>query len=109
MFNMTIISSDSNVAPVKAVLFDLDDTLLDHQHCNRVGLAAVQQKYQCWREKPLEELERENLRLLNELHDKFLRGIYSLDEARAERFHQLFELCGEKVPHAVATAAFACF
>ena len=106
---MTIISSDSNVTPVKAVLFDLDDTLLDHQHCNRIGLAAVQQKYQCWREKPLEELERENLRLLNDLHDKFLRGIYSLDQARVERFSKLFALCDQEVTHAVATTASTYF
>ena len=106
---MTIIPSDSKMTPVKAVLFDLDDTLLDHQHSNRIGLATAQQKYQCLREKRLEELERENLNLLNDLHDKFLRGIYSLDEARVERFRKLFALCDEEVTHAVATTAFKCF
>jgi FMN phosphatase YigB (HAD superfamily) len=62
----------ANRLSVKAVLFDLDDTLFDHQYSSRNGLAAVQQTYPCFQQKTLEELEHNHLQLLNHLHPKVL-------------------------------------
>lgn len=101
---------NSSSHKVRAVLFDLDDTLLDHQHCNRVALMAVRQNHRCFGAKSVSEIERENLRLLNEFHDKFLRGVYTLDEARRERFRRLFRFCGEEVSSDdVILSAVGCF
>jgi putative hydrolase of the HAD superfamily len=98
-----------NRPSVKAVLFDLDDTLFDHRHSSRNGLAAVQESYLCFRKKTLDELERDHLLLLNDLHSKVLQGVLSLEEARMERFRKLFLKCGEDVPAATAEAAAASY
>jgi len=87
---------------VAAVLFDLDDTLFDHRHSCRSGLAAVQQNFQRLQEIPLDELERDYMALLEELHPKVLQGVIPLEEARVERFRQLFLQAGEEVPPAKA-------
>ncbi len=49
---------------MKAVLFDLDDTLFDHKHSRLKGLEALQKKFQKLRAVSLEELEEEHERLL---------------------------------------------
>jgi putative hydrolase of the HAD superfamily len=49
---------------MKAVLFDLDDTLFDHKHSRLKGLEALQKKYQKLSAVPIEELEEEHERLL---------------------------------------------
>jgi putative hydrolase of the HAD superfamily len=49
---------------MKAVLFDLDDTLFDHKHSRLKGLEAIQKKFQKLKAVPLEELEEEHGRLL---------------------------------------------
>lgn len=52
------------VSLMKAVLFDLDDTLFDHKHSRLKGLEALQKKYSKLRAVSLEELEEEHDRLL---------------------------------------------
>jgi putative hydrolase of the HAD superfamily len=89
---------------VRAVLFDLDDTLFDHRHSWQSGLAAVQQNFQGLQKIPLDELEREYAALLEELHWKVLQGVVSLEKARVERFHRLFSQVGEDV--SLSTAEF---
>jgi HAD superfamily hydrolase (TIGR01549 family) len=54
-----------SVSLMKAVLFDLDDTLFDHQHSRLKGLEALQKKYQKLEAVPLEELDEEHERLLS--------------------------------------------
>jgi HAD superfamily hydrolase (TIGR01549 family) len=49
---------------MKAVLFDLDDTLFDHKHSRLKGLEAIQKKFQKLSAVPIEELEEEHERLL---------------------------------------------
>ncbi len=49
---------------MKAVLFDLDDTLFDHKHSRLKGLEALQKKFQKLRAVSIEELEEEHERLL---------------------------------------------
>ncbi len=54
----------SVVSLMKAVLFDLDDTLFDHKHSRLKGLEALQKKYAKLRAVSIEELEEEHDRLL---------------------------------------------
>ena len=76
--------------PVKAVLFDLDDTLFDHLYSTRQGLLAVCQAYPCFQRRAFEELFADYTRLLDEIHLSVLEGRLSIDEARRERFRRFF-------------------
>ena len=70
---------------MRAVLFDLDDTLIDFQYSRRYGLRAVQAVLPALAPVPLEELE---LVHDEELHANYLRtlgGGLSDDAARLER------------------------
>ncbi len=93
----------------KAVLFDLDDTLFDHRHSCRCGLAAIQQKFHHLQEIPLDELERDYMELLNELHPMVLQGVLSLEKARVERFHRLFSQAGDNVSLTTARVSAECY
>src|SRR5215204_4842069 len=81
--------------PLKAVLFDLDDTLFDHRHSSRRGLELVYAQYHCFQSTSFEAFETEHHELLEKLHLEFLRRAMTLDEVRGERFRQLFTLYGE--------------
>ena len=72
---------------LKAVLFDLDDTLFDHRHSSRSALSILQAEYS--REigdVNMDELEKVNLDILNRVHVEVLAGTLSPDEAREKRF-----------------------
>ena len=74
---------------MRVVLFDLDDTLFDHQHCSRAGLLAVQRTYAGRIDVSIDEVESAYSRLLEQWHEKVLDGSISIDEARIERFRVL--------------------
>ncbi len=80
---------------LKAVLFDLDDTLFDHRHSSRSGLSVLQREFPDHIGKiPLDELERTNLEILNAVHVEVLAGALTPDEARAKRFGKLLRSYG---------------
>lgn len=79
----------------RAVLFDLDDTLFDHQYSSREGLAIVHAQYPCFWRVPLVDFFSEYQQLLDEYHARMFQGELSLGEARYERFKQLFARHGE--------------
>lgn len=79
---------------VRAVLFDLDDTLFDHRGCARDALAAVQASHECFRGMAFTELEQAHARFLDELHQDVMIGRVPLDVARNERFRRLFAVAG---------------
>ena len=85
---------------MKAVLFDLDDTLVDHQHSYRSGLAALHEKYAPLRQQTLEALDVVYNQWLETLHVGVLEGRYTLLEARRERFRQIFRHCGATISEA---------
>ena len=74
---------------MSVILFDLDDTLFDHQHCSRAGLVAVQKTYAGRIEGPIDEVESAYRTLLEQWHEKVLDGLMSIDESRIERFRVL--------------------
>jgi len=88
---------------IKAVLFDLDDTLFDHRGCAREALTAVQGCHDRFRSMPFDALERAHARYLEELHADVMLGRLPLEHARVERFRRL--LASMDVPSAEGLAA----
>ena len=74
---------------VRGVLFDLDDTLFDHNFATIQALEHLcveEPAFTCW---PVEELRRRYSVLLEELHVGVLAGRLTIPEARYERFRRL--------------------
>ena len=74
---------------IRAVLFDLDDTLFDHAGCARAALAGVQGCHTAFGRMPFVELERAHAAHLETLHRDVLAGRATIDAARRERFRRL--------------------
>ena len=94
---------------VKAVLFDLDDTLFDHRGCARDALEAVQACHPCFREMAFTDLEQAHARLLEELHREVMTGRVPLEAARNERFRRLFAAAGVTAADGLARLAAATY
>jgi putative hydrolase of the HAD superfamily len=95
-------------APIKAVLFDLDDTLFDHLYSTRQGLLAICEAYPALQQHSPDVLFADYTRLLDEVHLRVLDGSLTSDEARRERFRRFFLLhvpTIEDLPIAVEHAA----
>ncbi len=76
---------------VAGVLFDLDDTLFDHNHATEQALAALAQEepaFTCW---PLAELHARHTAILDEVHGEVLAGRMSIAAARNQRFRRLLQ------------------
>ena len=78
----------------RVVLFDLDDTLFDHEHAARTALARVHRLNASFAGWPFAAFEQAHSRVLEELHLQVLAGSRSIDEAREERFRRLFAEVG---------------
>ncbi len=94
---------------VQAVLFDLDDTLIDFQYSRRHGLRAVQELLPGLAPVPLEELE---LVHDEQLHANYLRtldGSLSDDEARLERMRGICGRYGVQADEATIAEAAAAY
>lgn len=79
---------------VRAVLFDLDDTLFDHRVCARTALTTLHEAYDAFRNRPFAEVERLHAGFLEELHVRVTSGELPLEDARRERFRRLFAAVG---------------
>lgn len=79
---------------VSAVLFDLDDTLFDHEQAARAALASVHRSHRTFTLWPFEAFTQAHARVLEELHVDVLTGARSIDDAREERFRRLFVASG---------------
>jgi len=77
------------VSRLKAILFDLDDTLFDHSHASQVALQTLHAEHAAHVE--FAAFSSEHAELLEHYHERFLKGEYSLDEARAGRMTALFQ------------------
>ncbi len=74
----------------KAILFDLDDTISDHQHSRRSALTALVEHYPAMREKDIKRLEVIHERHLQTNFVELLAGRMQLAEARRNRIRGLF-------------------
>jgi HAD superfamily hydrolase (TIGR01549 family) len=74
---------------LRGVLFDMDDTLFDHNHatvCATAALYAEEGAFGCWTP---DELRRRHSLMLEVIHEDVLAGRLQIDEARRERFRRL--------------------
>jgi len=79
---------------IRAVLFDLDDTLFDHRYCAREALDAIRRDHDALATLEPFELDRRHAAILETLHLRVLAKEISLDAARQERFRRLLEGAG---------------
>jgi HAD superfamily hydrolase (TIGR01662 family) len=79
---------------LKAVLFDLDDTLFDHQYSRRRGLELLQAVYPRLGAVPIPELEIEHEKILLSSYYQTLDGVVTLEESRISRIRLLGERYG---------------
>jgi HAD superfamily hydrolase (TIGR01549 family) len=70
------------------ILFDLDDTLFDHTRASRIALESVHVTHA--HDVDFDDFAREHARVLEVFHARFLKGEFSLDQARAARMIELF-------------------
>jgi putative hydrolase of the HAD superfamily len=94
---------------IRAVLFDLDDTLFDHYHCSRSALAAVRAANRCFGAMTVDALERAHGRCLEELHREVMVGRLPIDDARRERFRRLFAIAGVVADDALVDATASAY
>lgn len=90
-----------------AVLFDLDDTLFDHQGCTRAALCALQAGHAAFRAWSFDRFDAAHRSLLEALHLEVLAGRLTVDEARVRRFRRLVEQAGGESSDALARAIAA--
>lgn len=74
----------------EAVLFDLDDTLIDFQYSRRQGLRAVQNLVPALSPVSLKELERAHENQLQKNYGRMLEGSQSDEDIRHERWRAIF-------------------
>ncbi len=79
---------------VKAVLFDLDDTLFDHKFSRLQGLAALQEKFPQLKATPIEELEKEHDVLLNADYGRVLDRKVTIVDGVTQRIAKLCAMYG---------------
>lgn len=89
------------------MLFDLDDTLFDHQHCARASLHALHDSHACLQSRSFEEIEHAHAGLLEELHREVTLGRLDIDTARRERFRRLFQSVGGRASETLIRDAAA--
>jgi putative hydrolase of the HAD superfamily len=78
----------------RAVLFDLDDTLFDHEQAARSALSRVHESHTALAGWPFDDFAAAHGRVLETLHLDVLAGTRSIDSAREERFRRLFAEAG---------------
>lgn len=74
----------------KAVIFDLDDTISDHQHSRRSALTALVEQYPAMMEKDIKRLEVIHERHLQASFSDLLAGRIKRADARRNRIRGLF-------------------
>jgi putative hydrolase of the HAD superfamily len=94
---------------VRAVLFDLDDTLFDHRSCARTALSGLHAAHAAFRDTSLDDFERLHAGFLEQLHQRVLNGELPLEEARRERFRRLFQAAGLTADDGMIAAAAATY
>ena len=75
---------------IRAVLFDLDDTLFDHRASARAALRCVHQMEECFRALEFTAFEHAHARCLEAFHARVVLGELSVDAARLGRFRYLY-------------------
>lgn len=90
---------------IKAVIFDLDDTLFDHYHSLQAGLIALQKAHQSLQQWPLEDLTNTYIELIDSLHPQVLQGVLTQEQARIQRIRGFFLKYGQSLSVVEADSA----
>jgi HAD superfamily hydrolase (TIGR01549 family) len=88
----------------RAVLFDLDDTLIDHRHAAHAAMTGVRERFPVFAIVPLADLAAEHHRILELLHRDVALGVLDAAQARIERYRRLLSFVGADDRHAGAAA-----
>ena len=91
----------------KAILFDLDDTLFDHQRASAIALSAMHAAHAA--ALPLDAFANKHAEVLEIFHARFLAGEFTLDEARVARMQSLFAFFDRKISAQTAARAAALY
>jgi hypothetical protein len=94
---------------VQAVLFDLDDTLFDHQASSRAGLVALRESFPLLASEPFDAFEGRYRIILEEVHLLVLSGELSPAAARARRFGRFLTETFSPSPDDIERAGTAYF
>lgn len=87
------------MANVEFVYFDLDDTLLDHEHAEREALSDLRDRYlTLFGALSVDELQEEYHAINAPLWERYAEGEIDKETLQQERFEQLIEAVG--APHA---------
>src|SRR5262245_56417099 len=89
---------------IRAVLFDLDDTLVDHRYASHAAIAGVRERFPALQARELAELVAENQRILDSMHHEVAMGMRNVADARIERYRRLFAFAGTPDGRAAAAA-----
>lgn len=84
---------------IRAVLIDLDDTLVDHQHAMRTALSGLHRDDARLRPLEFEFLLAEWQRLLETMHEDVALGRIPVHESRVIRYRRFYQLAGCEVEH----------
>jgi len=74
---------------VRAVLFDLDDTIFDHRETSRRALSRCARPSRCCASSRSTSSSSGNARVLEQLHQGVMQGFVSVDAAREDAFASL--------------------
>jgi putative hydrolase of the HAD superfamily len=91
---------------IKAVLFDLDGTLIDHRSAGREALRQLLRQEPAARRVPFVKLERRWLKVTGRYLRKYLSGRMSFDEQRIARVRALWSGFGGRLSAAAALEKF---
>jgi putative hydrolase of the HAD superfamily len=91
---------------MKAVLFDLDDTLYDHTTASKIALRETAKLDSALASAEFAALERVNSQWLEALHVEVQSGARSMEDARVERWHRILKHFGGDAIHAPKMANF---
>ena len=87
---------------VRAVLVDLDDTLVDHRHAIRTALSTLHATDARLQALEFDFLLAEWQRVLEEMHDAVALGKLPIHESRIIRYRHFYQLAGSPVDQAEA-------
>lgn len=82
---------------IRAIIFDLDDTLSDHRYSSMEGVRALRQRFPPLAQHPLEQLAKRHFALLNTWHLRILQGAETAATARPKRYREFLEGYGVRV------------
>lgn len=82
----------------KAIFFDMDNTLFDHDHSMRSGLSAVQQEYTFLQRHQLEDLIKTYHLCLKTAYDEYLERKITYQDTEKRKIELFFAKLGFKSP-----------